>query len=120
NLLLVGLAFAIFWWTIFPIITEAVQGTKQVVGQPYFNQVSMPIGLGLLFLTGVGPLIAWRKASAAQLRRRFAMPLAVAAVGAVVLALTTDAWEHWAAGAVFTISVFVVACITGEFWRGMR
>jgi len=120
NLLLVGLAFAIFWGTIFPILTEAVQGTKQVVGQPYFNQVSMPIGLALLFLTGVGPLIAWRKASAAQLRRRFAVPLAVAAVGAVLLALTTDAWEHWAAGAVFTISVFVVACITGEFWRGMR
>ncbi|MDX6645961.1 MAG: cytochrome c-type biosis protein CcmF [Miltoncostaeaceae bacterium] len=120
NLLLIGLAFAVFWGTVFPIISEAVQGTKRVVGQPYFNQVSLPIGLGLLLLTGVGPLIAWRKASPAQLRRRFAMPLAVAAVAAVLLGVLTDAWSRWAAGAVFTTSVFVVACIAGEFWRGMR
>jgi cytochrome c-type biogenesis protein CcmF len=120
NLLLIGLAFAVFWGTIFPIISEAAQGTKRVVGQPYFNQVSLPIGLGLLLLTGVGPLIAWRKASAAQLRRRFALPLALAAVGAILLGVLTSAWSSWAAGAVFTIAVFVVAAIAGEFWRGMR
>jgi cytochrome c-type biogenesis protein CcmF len=120
NLLLIGLAFAVFWGTVFPIISEAVQGTKRVVGQPYFNQVTLPIGLALLVLTGVGPLVAWRKASPAQLRRRFAVPLAVAAVAAVLLGVVTDAWKHWAAGAVFTASAFVIACIVGEFWRGMR
>jgi cytochrome c-type biogenesis protein CcmF len=120
NLLLVGLAFAVFWGTVYPILSEAVRGSRIAVGQGYFDQVAMPIGLALLVLTGVGPLVAWRKASPAQLRRRFVMPLYVTAVGAVVLAILTDAWEHPAAGAVLTAAIFVAVCIAGEFWRGMR
>ena len=65
NLLLVGLAFAVFWGTIFPILSEAVRGERITVGQGYYDQVAMPIGIALLVLTGVGPLIAWRKASPA-------------------------------------------------------
>jgi cytochrome c-type biogenesis protein CcmF len=120
NLLLVGLALAVFWGTVFPILTEAVRGQKIAVGAGYYQQVAVPIGLALLFLTGVGPLIAWRKASPDQLRRRFAMPLAVTAVAAPLLYLLTPAWTHWAAGVCFTLAVFVTACILGEYWRGTR
>ena len=120
NLLLVGLAFAVFWGTMFPILSEAARGRRITVGQGYYEQVATPIAIALLVLTGVGPLIAWRKSSAAQLRRRFVVPLAVAAASIVPLALLTDMTSNWAASAVAVAGVFVVACITGEFWRGMR
>ena len=74
NLLLVGIAFSVLWGTLFPILSEAVRGTKITVGPPFFNRVNVPLGLLLLALTGIGPLIAWRKASAANLRRQFIGP----------------------------------------------
>jgi cytochrome c-type biogenesis protein CcmF len=76
NLALVGIAFSVLWGTLFPIISEAVRGSKITVGPPFFNRVNVPLGLFLLFLTGVGPLIAWRKASAANLQRQFIFPAA--------------------------------------------
>src|SRR6266508_2410460 len=76
NLLFVGIAFSVLWGTLFPILSEAVRGTKITVGPPFFNRVNVPLGLLLLGLTGVGPLIAWRKASAANLRRQFVAPVA--------------------------------------------
>ncbi|MCC6832034.1 MAG: heme lyase CcmF/NrfE family subunit [Thermoleophilia bacterium] len=120
NLLLVGLAFAVFWGTIFPVITEAVQGEKITVGVGFYNQVAMPIGIALLILTGVGPLIPWRKASGRQLLRRFAVSAGIAVASIPVLALLTDAWDNVWAGVVFTSAVFVTACVTGEFLRGTR
>ncbi len=120
NLLLVGLAFAVFWGTIFPVLSEAVRGERITVGQGYFNQVALPIGIALLILTGVGPLIAWRKASPAQLRRRFVGPVVAAAVAAVPLLLFTDLPNSPAAAATVVAGVFVTACILGEFWRGMK
>lgn len=120
NLLLVGLAFAVFWGTIFPVITEAVKGEKITVGVGFYNQVAMPIGIALLILTGVGPLIPWRKASGEQLLRRFAASGAIAVAGGVLLAVFTDAWDNLWAGVVFTACIFVTACVGGEFWRGTR
>src|SRR5881409_1393834 len=76
NLLLVGIAFSVLWGTLFPILSELVRGNKITVGPPFFNRVNVPLGLLLLGLTGVGPLIAWRKASAANLRRQFVAPVA--------------------------------------------
>ena len=75
NLALVGIAFSVLWGTLFPILSEAVRGTKITVGPPFFNRVNIPLGIFLLFLTGVGPLIAWRKASTANLRRQFIAPM---------------------------------------------
>src|SRR5213594_2330075 len=72
NLLLVGIAFSVLWGTLFPILSELVQGTKVTVGPPFFNQVNIPLGLALLGLTGIGPLIAWRRASLPNLQRQFA------------------------------------------------
>ncbi len=74
NLLLIGIAFSVLWGTLFPILSEAVRGTKITVGPPFFNQVNIPLGLALLAMTGVGPLIAWRRASLVNLRRQFAVP----------------------------------------------
>ncbi len=74
NLLLIGIAFSVLWGTLFPILSEAVRGTKITVGPPFFNQVNIPLGLALLAMTGVGPLIAWRRASLSNLRRQFAVP----------------------------------------------
>ena len=120
NLLLVGLAFAVFWGTIFPILSEAVRGERITVGQGYYDQVAMPIGIALLVLTGVGPLIAWRKASPAQLRRRFRWPLLIALLSATPLLLFTDLGQSLPALAVVVAGVFVTACIGGELWRGLR
>jgi cytochrome c-type biogenesis protein CcmF len=120
NLLLVGLAFAVFWGTMFPVLTEAVRGTRITVGTGFYNQVAMPIGIALLVLTGIGPLIPWRKASARQVARRFVAPLATAAASVPLLYLFTDAFTSLWAGVVFVTCVFVTACILGEFWRGTK
>ena len=66
NLLLVGIAFSVLWGTLFPILSEAVHGNKITVGPPFFNTVNIPLGLLLLALTGIGPLIAWRRASVGE------------------------------------------------------
>src|SRR5262245_12271827 len=71
NLILVGIAFAVFWGTIFPVISEAVRGVKITVGPPFFNRVNGPLALGLIFLMGVGPLIAWRRMSVRNLAYQF-------------------------------------------------
>src|SRR5215213_3436079 len=84
NLLLCGIAFAVLWGTIFPVISEWAKGAKITVGPPFFNSVNVPLGLLLLGLTGVGPLIAWRKASVSNLKRQFASP---AGFGVVVSAI---------------------------------
>ena len=120
NLLLVGLAFAVFWGTMFPILSEAARGQRITVGQGYYDQVALPIGAALLVLTGVGPLIAWRKASGAQLRRRFVAPLVLAGVAALPLLALTDLSGSPAAALVVVAGVFVSACIAGELWRGLR
>ena len=82
NLVFVGIAFSVLWGTLFPILSEAVRGTKISVGPPFFNKVNVPLGLLLLALTGIGPLIAWRKASTANLKRQFTWPVVT---GLVVL-----------------------------------
>src|SRR5918995_557935 len=76
NLLFVGIAFSVLWGTLFPILSELVRGSKITVGPPFFNRVNVPLGLLLLGLTGIGPLIAWRKASPGNLRRQFTWPVA--------------------------------------------
>jgi len=71
---LVAALFTIFLGTVFPLLSEAVAGVKVSVGAPYFNRITTPLFLTLVFLMGVGPLIAWRKASLDHLRRNFLWP----------------------------------------------
>ena len=118
NLLLVGIAFSVLWGTLFPILSEAVRGTKITVGPPFFNRVNVPLGLLLLALTGIGPLIAWRKASPANLRRQFIGPLASGSVTLVAL-LAAGVRDLYAVMAI-ALAGFVAGTIVQEFYRGVR
>src|SRR5437773_7665517 len=94
NLLLVGIAFSVLWGTLFPILSEAVTRSKITVGPPFFNTVNIPLGLLLLALTGIGPLIAWRRASTSNLRRQFAFPAGLGVVvGVFLFALGMRSWH---------------------------
>jgi cytochrome c-type biogenesis protein CcmF len=118
NLVLIGIAFSVLWGTLFPILSEAVRGTKISVGPPFFNKVNVPLGLLLLALTGIGPLIAWRKASTANLKRQFVAPTATGfAVVLLMLALgMRNAYVLVALG----LAGFVVGTVVQEFARGVR
>ena len=118
NLLLIGIAFSVLWGTLFPILSEAVKGTKITVGPPFFNQVNVPLGVTLLALTGIGPLIAWRRASILNLRRQFAVPVTAFAFALLIL-LVAGLHDFWT---VMTVSFgsFVLATVTQEFGRGAR
>src|SRR5919112_5152653 len=118
NLLFVGIAFSVLWGTLFPILSELVKGTKITVGPPFFNRVNVPLGLLLLGLTGVGPLIAWRKASSANLRRQFVAPVA-AGVGTLLLLLAAGMRDFYALVAL-ALAGFVAGTILQEFYRGIR
>ncbi len=117
NLLLVGIAFSVLWGTLFPILSEWVRGSKITVGPPFFNAVNVPLGLLLLALTGVGPLIAWRKASLRNLQRQFAMPLATAVgVGAILFAAGMRSGYALMA---YGLGAFVAGTIVQEFYKGV-
>src|SRR4051795_6531271 len=87
NLVLVGLCLVIFWGTFFPLISEALTGTKESVGPPWFNRLTTPLALVLVLLAGIGPVVAWRRITPAGLRRVCVIPAAFA--GLVLLALVT-------------------------------
>jgi cytochrome c-type biogenesis protein CcmF len=118
NLLLVGVAFSVLWGTLFPILSELVRGSKITVGPPFFNRVNVPLGLLLLALTGIGPLIAWRKASPANLKRQFTWPVAVGVATALaLLALGVSGLYPLMA---LSLAGFVAGSIVQEFYRGVR
>src|ERR1043166_6081903 len=118
NLLLIGIAFSVLWGTLFPILSELVQGTKVTVGPPFFNQVNVPLGLALLALTGIGPLIAWRRASLSNLRRQFAVP--ATAGGLTLLVLLVGGMRDPYALLAIALGGFVTATVVQEFARGTR
>jgi len=117
NVVLVGIAFSVLWGTLFPIITEAVRGEKITVGPPFFNAVNIPLGLTLLLLTGIGPLIAWRRASIANLQRQFAAP--VTAGLAVGVLLVVAGMRDAPAIIAYTFAGFVAMTVTQEFYKGV-
>jgi cytochrome c-type biogenesis protein CcmF len=118
NLFLVGMMFSVLWGTLFPIISEAVRGVKISVAAPFFNQVNVPLGLALLFLAGVCPLIAWRKASARNFRRNFLSPLTLSLI--VTAGLYISGIRHIVALIALSICLFVFGTILLEFYRGTR
>src|ERR671923_1207235 len=117
NLLLVALCLTILWGVAFPILSEAVRGEQITVGAPYYNFFLLVFGLPLLLLMGIGPLVAWRRASLRSLGRSLAWPLAAAlAAGLVLLAL--GAGSSRAGLIAYTFSAFVLGSIVYEFVRG--
>ena len=116
NLLFIGIAFSVLWGTLFPILSELVQGVKITYGPATFNFVNIPLGLALLLLTGIGPLIAWRRASVPNLRRQFAVP--ATAGGFMALVLLVAGMRDFYAVVAMGLGAFVAATIVQEFARG--
>jgi cytochrome c-type biogenesis protein CcmF len=126
NLILLTACFVVLWGTLFPVLSEYVQGTKVTMGAPFYNRVNLPIGLFLLFLTGIGPLLAWRSTSLRSIRRNFILPSIAMGVALVVLLLVGV--RPWSAGddwqgtlfslVTFTLATGVITAISAEFLRG--
>jgi cytochrome c-type biogenesis protein CcmF len=118
NVLLVAAAFTVFFGTVFPLLSEAVRGVKMSVGAPFFNQVNVPLFLALIFLMGVGPLIAWRRASPDNLLRSFLWP--VVAGGAAAALFSALGVRSALAVLALALTVFVAATIAVDFSRATR
>lgn len=118
NLLLVGIAFATLWGTLFPLISAAIRRQTMTVGPPFYNQVISPLLALLILAMGVGPLLAWRRTSMAALWRNLSVPVIITAVCAAVLPLmgVTDILANIG----FSICAFTAAAILYELWRGVR
>jgi len=126
NLILLVACFVVLWGTLFPVLSEYVQGSKVTVGAPFYNRVNIPVGLFLLFLTGIGPLLAWRSTSLRSIRRNFILPV-VAFVGmlAVLLVFVDRPWNDGddKQSTIFSLMAFslaagVITAISAEFLRG--
>jgi cytochrome c-type biogenesis protein CcmF len=118
NLVLVGLCFVIFWGTFFPLISEAVSGDKASVGPPWFDRYTTPLALVLVLLAGVGPIVAWRRITLANLRRAFLFPVVAVALTLGVLLALTRAADSPTSLLMFCFVAFVLAVVAQEFWRG--
>src|SRR5881392_131451 len=118
NLILLVSCIAILSGTLFPVFSEWITGDRISVGAPFFNKVNIPIGLLLLFLTGVGPLLAWRKTSTESLKRNFGWPLAIGLVaGVIALAFGFREIYSWVC---LILCVFVASTVGLEFYRGAK
>jgi cytochrome c-type biogenesis protein CcmF len=119
NLVLVALCFVIFWGTYFPLISEALTGREASVGPPWFDRYTVPLALVLVLLSGIGPVIAWRRATLANARRNFLAPVLLAALALVALLGAGVAQKPFAI-AMFCCGAFVLGSISQEFFRGVR
>src|SRR6202040_3434924 len=124
NLLFVLFCFTVLWGTLFPILSEWVQGHKIPVGPPFYNNVTIPIVLLLLLLTAVGPLLAWRRTSLESLKRNFLWPtLGALAVGIVMIIFGVRPWtdiSYFYALMAAMLAVLVMLTVVSEFVRGGR
>ena len=116
NLLFLGIVFAIFWGTIYPLVAEAVANAKVSVGPPYFKQVAGPLLGALILLMGIGPLMPWRRASREHLLNNFLIPVAGTVIGLAVLLV--EGIRDPFAGIGFGLCLFVLGTIVQEFVRG--
>jgi cytochrome c-type biogenesis protein CcmF len=126
NMILLTACFTVLWGTLFPVLSEYVQGSKVTVGAPFYNRVNLPIGLFLLFLTGVGPLLAWRATSLRTIRRNFVLPGIAMAVALVTMMIAgvrpwnagDDAQAELFSLITFSLAAGVITAIAAEFLRG--
>ncbi len=121
NVLLVGIAFTVLLGTTFPLLAEAVRGTKLSIQAPFFNTIIAPMGYMVLLLMGIGTLIAWRKSSWEGLRRNFKNPLILATVGTVFLAwFLADRNLLWSVHTIFWLTIFVTSTIVLEIAKAVQ
>ena len=117
NVIFLVICFAVFWGTIFPVLSEAGRGEKITVGAPFFNQVNVPIGLLLLLFTGIGPLLAWRRTSNQAFVRNFTLPILtglIVFIACFILGIRNTTLVS------FPLVGFVLTAILTEFQRGIR
>ena len=117
NLVLVGIAFAVFWGTLFPVLSEAVRGVKITVGPPFFDKVNAPLALALVFLMGVGPLIAWRRSSLDTVAKTFAAPVIFGAVTGICAFIA--GLREWYVLTALSLGAFALGTVFVEFRRGV-
>ncbi len=120
NLVLVALTAVIFWVTFFPLISEAITGTEVSVGPPAFRPFVVPLAIIVVLLSGIGPIIAWRRVTVSKLRRNFTFPVVVAVLVVAVLLAFGSIGSHFLALAMFGAGAFVIAAVGQEFFRGVR
>jgi len=124
NLLLLVACFTVLWGTLFPVLSEWVQGNKVTVGPPFFNRVNIPVALLLLLLTAVGPLLAWRRTSVESLKRNFLWPaIGAVGVGILLVILGLRPWQdasYFYSLMTIMLSVLVALTVISEFVRGGR
>ena len=129
NLILLAACFTILWGTLFPKLSEFVQGYTVTVSAPWYNRIGVPIGVFLLFLTGIGPLLAWRSTSMRSIRRNFIIPSIAALIVAIaIIPLGVHPWTIFTTGeqggfyawVTFALAAFVVTAIFAEFFQGAR
>jgi cytochrome c-type biogenesis protein CcmF len=119
NWVLLAATFFVTFGTALPPVFKAITGNEVNVGVPFFNRWMIPIGLILLFLTGVGPLLSWRKSTGATIRQQFVVPVIVG-VGTFLALYFGLGIRHWPALATISLCTFVTWTIIQEFWRGTR
>jgi cytochrome c-type biogenesis protein CcmF len=118
NLLFVAFTFTVLLGTMYPLIAEAIRGVKVSVGAPYFNQMSVPIALALVFLTGVGPALPWRRGSPEQMRKKFLWPTVAGLVGGVIFFIIGV--RHFMTLLTLILAVFAIGLVLGEVWRPVQ
>ncbi len=118
NLIFVAAMFSVLWGTLFPLISEGFTGQKIATGPPFFDRVNIPLGLLLLGLMGVGPVIAWRKASPRNLQRNFIAPVGMGVL--VGLGMYAAGIRHTYAILTFALGAFTITTVAVEFWKGTR
>ena len=120
NWVFIVILVVVFWGTMFPVFSEALIDRKITVGPAFFNAVNAPFGLLLLFMTGVGPLIAWRRATWKSLRRQFVAPFGVGILTAIVLVMGLGSRAQFLPVATWSLAAFVTATIAQEYGRAIR
>jgi cytochrome c-type biogenesis protein CcmF len=118
NLVLVALCLVVLWGTFFPLISEALTGTEETVGPPWFNRIVTPLALVLVLLTGIGPVLAWRRVTPRRLVHILAVPGALTLLALVAMLTLTEAAKSVPSLVMFSFVAFVLAVVGQEFVRG--
>lgn len=120
NFLLVGLAAVVFWGTFFPLIAEAVTGEKASVGPPWFSQYIVPLAILLVLVSGIGPVIPWRRVNRAKALALFLAPILAAVAALIATALIVGLFESITATLLFAVAAFAFCVMVREFYIGAR
>jgi cytochrome c-type biogenesis protein CcmF len=120
NVVLVGLCFVIFWGTFFPLISEALTGTKSSVGPPWFDRYVTPLALVLVLLSGIGPALSWGRFTRDRVASTLAVPLAATLLVLALLVTAVGVARGPLAIAMFCVATFTLAAVAQELWRGTQ